>query len=73
MTLVGQSDTVIPAVVDEGASVFSPDELTRLVYLIIEINAWTRLAITLGTAEPSSYSPKESLPVGEQPVFRTST
>jgi alkylhydroperoxidase family enzyme len=35
--------------------VFTPEELTRLVYAIIEINAWNRLAITVGAPEPGSY------------------
>jgi AhpD family alkylhydroperoxidase len=42
-------------VVDEAASAFAPDELTRLLYLVIEINAWNRLAITTGTPEAGSY------------------
>ena len=56
---IAQSHTALLSVIDEGATVFSPDELTRLVYLIIEINAWNRLAITLGTPEPG-YNPEES-------------
>lgn len=56
VTLV--SETHVPqSVVDEVATVFSPEELTRLVYAIIEINAWNRLAITLGAPEPGTYSP----------------
>jgi AhpD family alkylhydroperoxidase len=42
-------------VVNQAASEFAPDELTRLLYLIIEINAWNRLAITTGSPEPGSY------------------
>jgi AhpD family alkylhydroperoxidase len=50
--------TGIPdSVVEEASSVFAPDELTRLLYLIIEINAWNRLAITTGSPEPGSYEP----------------
>ena len=45
--------------VDEAAGVFSPDELTRLLYAIIEINAWNRLAITTGQPEPGSYQPQQ--------------
>lgn len=41
--------------VREAASEFAPDELTRLLYLIIEINAWNRLAIITGTPEPGTY------------------
>jgi AhpD family alkylhydroperoxidase len=44
-------------VIEEAAAVFSPDELSRLVYAIIEINAWNRLAITTGLFEPGSYEP----------------
>jgi AhpD family alkylhydroperoxidase len=52
------SETHIPqAIVDEAAAVFSPEELTRLVYAIIEINAWNRLAVTVGAPEPGSYNP----------------
>jgi AhpD family alkylhydroperoxidase len=54
VTLVADSH-VPQAVVDEAAAVFSPEELTRLVYAIIEINAWNRLAITVGAPEPGSY------------------
>jgi AhpD family alkylhydroperoxidase len=45
------------AAIDDAARCFSPDELTRLVYAIIEINAWNRLAITVGAPEPGSYDP----------------
>jgi AhpD family alkylhydroperoxidase len=46
------------AVVEEAASVFSPDELSRLLYAIIEINAFNRLAVTTGAPEPGSYRPE---------------
>jgi AhpD family alkylhydroperoxidase len=55
VTLVAQH--VPDSVVEEASSVFSPDELTKLVFAIIEINAWNRLAITTGSPEPGSYSP----------------
>jgi AhpD family alkylhydroperoxidase len=56
VTLV--SETHVPdSVVEHAAAVFSPTELTRLVYAIIEINAWNRLAITVGAPEPGSYGP----------------
>jgi AhpD family alkylhydroperoxidase len=45
------------AAVDEAGGVFSPEELTYLLYAIIEINAWNRLAITTGAPEPGSYQP----------------
>jgi AhpD family alkylhydroperoxidase len=41
--------------VDDAAKSFGPDELTRLLYAVIEINAWNRLAITTGSPEPGSY------------------
>ena len=47
-------------VIDEATTVFSPDELSRLVYAIIEINSWNRLAITTGAFEPGSYQPHQS-------------
>ncbi len=50
------AETHVPqSAVDEAASQFPPDELTKLLYLIIEINAWNRLAITVGSPEPGSY------------------
>jgi AhpD family alkylhydroperoxidase len=56
VTLV--AETHVPqAAIDEAASMFSPEERTRLVYAIIEINAWNRLAITVGAPEPGSYNP----------------
>jgi AhpD family alkylhydroperoxidase len=42
-------------VVAEAAAHFSPEELTRLLFAIIEINAWNRLAVTTGAPEPGSY------------------
>jgi AhpD family alkylhydroperoxidase len=57
VTLV--ADTHVPqAAVDEAAAHFPPEQLTRLVYAIIEINAWNRLAITVGAPEPGSYQPE---------------
>ena len=47
-------------VIEEAAAVFSPDELSKLVYAIIEINAWNRLSITTGLFEPGSYEPGQS-------------
>jgi AhpD family alkylhydroperoxidase len=52
------ADTHAPIeVVDAAAAHFAPEELTRLVWAIIEINAWNRLAITVGAPEPGSYQP----------------
>ena len=52
------ADTHAPIeVVDAAAEHFAPDELTRLLWAIIEINAWNRLAITVGAPEPGSYEP----------------
>lgn len=45
------------AVLDEAAEQFGPDELTRLVFAVVEINAWNRLAITTRMPEPGSYQP----------------
>jgi AhpD family alkylhydroperoxidase len=56
VTLV--ATTHIPQdVVDSAAKAFSPDELTHLLFAIIEINSWNRLAIATGT-EPGSYQPR---------------
>lgn len=45
------------AVLEDAAAQFSPEELSKLVYAIIEINAWNRLATTVGAPEPGSYRP----------------
>ena len=54
ITLVAESH-VPDSVLDDAAGQFEPEELTRLVYAVIEINAWNRLAITLGSPQPGSY------------------
>lgn len=54
ITLVAESH-VPRTVLDQAAEQFSPDELGKLVYAVIEINAWNRLAITTGAPEPGSY------------------
>jgi AhpD family alkylhydroperoxidase len=55
------ADTHAPQqVIVEAAAVFSPEELTKLVYAIIEINSWNRLSITTGAFEPGSYQPGQS-------------
>jgi AhpD family alkylhydroperoxidase len=41
----------------EAAQHFDPQSLTRLLYAVIEINAWNRLAITTASPEPGSYQP----------------
>jgi len=46
-------------VLDDAAGEFTPDELTRLLYAIAEINAWNRLAITMGVPVAGSYQPPE--------------
>jgi AhpD family alkylhydroperoxidase len=56
VTLIAPGHVPTP-VVDAAASEFAPEELTRLLYLIVEINAWNRLAITTGSPEPGSYRP----------------
>ena len=59
VTLIADAH-VPPADLEGAAKEFSPDELSKLVYAIIEINAWNRLAITVGAPEPGSYEPPES-------------
>lgn len=49
-----------PTEIDDAAVVFSPEELTKLVYAIIEINSWNRLVLTTGSPEPGSYRVGES-------------
>lgn len=56
VTLIAQTE-ITEKVIEDASSVFSPEELTRLLYLIIEINAWNRLAITTASLEPGSYTP----------------
>ena len=58
ITLVAETHVPQP-VLEEAAKHFNPEALSRLVYAIIEINAWNRLGITLG-AEPGSYQPATS-------------
>jgi AhpD family alkylhydroperoxidase len=58
VTLIAQSEPSSD-IIDEASSVFAHEDLTKLLYLIIEINAWNRLAITTGTPEPGSYAPTE--------------
>jgi AhpD family alkylhydroperoxidase len=41
--------------VKAAAQQYTPEHLTRLLYAIIEINAWNRLAITVGAPEAGSY------------------
>jgi AhpD family alkylhydroperoxidase len=43
--------------VHEAAQHFDPQRLTRLLYAVIEINAWNRLAITTASPEPGTYQP----------------
>lgn len=45
------------AVVDEVGRHFTEDEATSLLYSIVAINAWNRLAVTGGGLEPGSYRP----------------
>ena len=59
VTLIAQTHAPLE-VIEEAASVFSPDELTKLVYAIIEINSWNRLAITTAGFEPGSYEPGQA-------------
>jgi AhpD family alkylhydroperoxidase len=58
VTLIAQGE--IPhEVIDAVSAAFTPDELTRLLYLIVEINAWNRLAITTGNPVPGTYHPAD--------------
>jgi AhpD family alkylhydroperoxidase len=52
-------------VLDAAAEHFSPDELTRLAFAVIEINAWNRLSVTTGAPEPGSY---RAPPAGSPPT-----
>ena len=55
------SDGHVPqAVLEDAAAQFTPDELSKVLYAIIEINAFNRLAITVGAPVPGSYQPGES-------------
>jgi AhpD family alkylhydroperoxidase len=52
------ADTHVPDEVVEAASrEFEPEDLTHLLYAIIEINAWNRLAVTTMAMEPGTYQP----------------
>jgi alkylhydroperoxidase family enzyme len=55
VTLIVQTG-ITEDVIENASSVFSPEELTRLLYLIIEINAWNRLAVPTASPEPGSYT-----------------
>jgi AhpD family alkylhydroperoxidase len=44
-------------VIEEAGEHFSPEELTHVLYAIIEINSWNRLSITTGRPEAGSYEP----------------
>ena len=54
VTLIA-ANHVPDAVLEDAAEHFTPDELSPLVFAIIEINCWNRLAITTGAPEPGSY------------------
>jgi AhpD family alkylhydroperoxidase len=56
ITLVADSH-VPPTVLDEAAMQFPPEELSKVVFAVIEINAWNRLVIATGAPEPGSYEP----------------
>ena len=50
------ADTHVPqTVLDSAGTQFEPEELTKLVYAIIEINSWNRLVVTVGAPEAGSY------------------
>ncbi len=55
------ADTHVPqSVLDDAAALLDREELGKLVYAVIEINAWNRLAITVGAPEAGSYHVPES-------------
>jgi alkylhydroperoxidase family enzyme len=54
VTLVSEGH-VPDAVIEQASKEFTPEEMTRLVFAVIEINAWNRLAITTGSPVPGSY------------------
>lgn len=56
VTLVADHDRMDRGVA-EASAVFSPEELTRLLYAVIEINAWNRLAVTTGSPAPATSAP----------------
>jgi AhpD family alkylhydroperoxidase len=56
VTLIAETHAPLE-LVEAAAEVFSPDELEKLVYAIVEINAWNRLAVTTGAYVPGSYQP----------------
>lgn len=47
------------SVLDDAAEQFTPEEMGKLVFAIVEINSWNRLAITTGSPVPGSYEPKD--------------
>jgi AhpD family alkylhydroperoxidase len=50
------ADTHVPfSVVERASAMFSADELGKLIFAIVEINAWNRLAVTTGRFEAGSY------------------
>jgi AhpD family alkylhydroperoxidase len=66
VTLLAQTE--IPrSVIDDAAAVFAPESLTEIVYAIIEINAWNRLAVTTGVPAPGSYTAQGSEASGSMP------
>lgn len=56
VTLISGNERLASAI-DEAAASFDTQERTKLLYAIIEINAWNRLAITTGAPEPGTYRP----------------
>jgi AhpD family alkylhydroperoxidase len=58
VTLIAGSHA-LSTVLDDAESHFTAEELSRLLYAVIEINAWNRLGIATGMA-PGSYQPSGS-------------
>ncbi len=49
-------------VYDEAARRFDESELASLIWAIVAINAWNRLAISSRSPEPGSYQPGQRDP-----------
>src|SRR5947207_3720410 len=58
ITLIAGSH-VPSTVLDDAEAHFTAEELSKLLYAVIEINAWNRLGIATGIP-PGSYQPSES-------------
>lgn len=57
VTRVADNHAALDSVVADASAIFDRDEMSRLLYAIIAINAFNRLSITIGAPEPGSYEP----------------